>query len=589
MKRNTKMAFALFCFLLAALLVFGGCSSALTSQAGSSTQEPQSQASSEVGAESSETGESTPTGEMTPLTILSSGWVNIPFDEPDDPFRLYLQENYGLDVTVLSYAAADFEQQLSVAMASDAKPDIVHASRLVLDNYYTQGSLLDDWTPYLESMPRIKAHMEQDDLLFQMAHDAEGHLKFVFANPDVTQWCLKVRRDWLNQWASENGKPEGYDIPNSEELLAFARWIKETQNPDQNNLSVYAFTSSGDGTAIGTSIEWTQGIFGHTINGLGNAAAMGFYIDEDGKVSHPVLDGSYAQWLDFMKTIYEEKLINPDWFTTDWGNKGLQLYEGKAAFDWYPGVIVSETLFQNLDKTEYDRGQATYDWWDNMDVPANEGNPYQGIATPSNFGHTWSVSYEASLDEEKMGKICSLLNDVAMTYNESAEDQTYFGRSETYDALRWGVRVLEDHTYQPVENSKLVMCDTWPNKSEGASTYREDHNGAWDWGSWFSCNNDGVIQATDIQPDVLKFSEKVGMLNDTTGLKSYFVPGNLLEYDTAKLQAMFDSFVQYTYQYMTGASTMSVEEYQQYWRTQLEGDLILAAAEEQYRALGLMD
>ncbi len=34
---------------------------------------------------------------------------------------------------------------------------------------------------------------------------------------------------------------------------------------------------------------------------------------------------------------------------------------------------------------------------------------------------------------------------------------------------------------------------------------------------------------------------------------------------------------------------MGVEEYQQYWRTQLEGDLILAAAEEQYRALGLMD
>ena len=96
------------------------------------------------------------------VTILCSAAVGQPTDN-NDPYKKYVKDNYGLDVTLV--AASDFSttSQLKFSNTEDM-PDIVAFEDI--DSFrtiYNQGVLLSDWTPYLKDMPNFSTIINTPD------------------------------------------------------------------------------------------------------------------------------------------------------------------------------------------------------------------------------------------------------------------------------------------------------------------------------------------------------------------------------------------------------------------------------------------
>lgn len=520
------------------------------------------------------------------VRLITVGWINSPVRAENDPFLKYIRDKYKINLILEAYDGGNFETQLNVALASKKKPDLICFSNYAqFEMFYADGSLVDDWGHWESKIPNVIGEMKKNKA-YSSVLSAEGKPKTLFGNSDDT-WTLKVRQDWLNDYAektigynsTENGD---YKLKNSQDMLSFARWVKTTKNENggEGKVDVYAFTSSGKGTEIGTSIEWTQGLFGHTVNGLANDPANGFYITDSGEVSNPIIDGSYKKWLDFMRTLVSENLITPGWFTQSWSDKQAFFRQEKVAFEYYPGSIAQEIYFSHKSEEKYNYGEDCIEWYQNMEMPKDDGVKFDGMPEGVNFGHIWTVTYAASLNSSKMDKICSLLNDVIVTYDETKTDKEYFKRSETYDAIRWGKGILDSINYTDIPGSMYVMCDT------SKKDFRTDNPGSYDYGSWFSTANDGVAQMDGGNKTAMTVAAKVGQLNmGAQKSRKYFVPGSLFVYDRAKLTKMFDEYVSFTYRYATG-KTDDADGFINKWRNELEGDKMIAEAKKQYKEMG---
>lgn len=535
--------------------------------------------------------EEDPYKDLTPITIMLSGWVNTPISsDVFDPFKDYLAKEYEVNATLLSYTATDYEQMLTTALVSSSKPDIiVFGSIDQFRKYYDEEMLISDFGDWIDQAPRLKADMESNEFMRQKLFNEAGEPMALYANAEDPTWSLRVRKDWVADYAAANSLEEDFVIETPEQLLDFARWVKANKKSPAGD-PVYPFTSAGGGNSIGTTLEWTQNMFGWTINGLGNNPRMGFYITQDGKsVSNPVIDGSYEKWLNFLRTLHEEQLIYSDWYTTDWATKGGQLYAGQTAFDWYPGsALVSETYNMNKEVEETNNGVDTLDWWGSMKVPSDGSYGSGVVPTAGAIGKIWSVSYETSLSNVKMEKIMKILNDVVFTKGDDPEAADYYQRTELYDALRWGVGTIDGIEYTPIEGSNSVLCNTDPNGD--ASDLRSVNAGTWDWGAWFSTRSDGVIQATATDEISLRMAAIGGAMdNETASMNLLFCPGASFEYDATKVQEMFDAYVTFTVQYMQGTNTETIAQFQERWRTTLGGNDMIAEATRQYKELGYME
>lgn len=533
--------------------------------------------------------------ELTEITLIGVGSVNTPVNAADDPFQDYLAEKFGIHLKMQMYDAANFETQLSVSLASSQKPDIIYFQSLAsFEKYYNDGSLVDDWGPWKDQLPTMMASMQENENALKRITAENGNPRALFGNVDET-WGVKVRQDWLNEYAAAKNKMPAagdYVLKDSDDMLDFARWIRDTKNEAGETIKTFAFSSAGTGTQIGTSIEWTQGLFGHTINGLSNEPARGFYITDEGTVSNPIIDGSYEEWLEFLRTLVQEQLIAPNWFTQDWTAKATQARTSSLAFEYYPGALVQELYWANRTDEETNFGRDCFDWFKNIQIPANEGNEFVGHPRGINFGHIWTVSYATSMNPTKMNKICKLLNDIVITYDETKTDKTYYDRPETYDVLRWGEGILDGIEFIDVEGSKYVACDTQlDDLAEGEINFRSENPGAWDYGAWISTSNDGVAQTIGKDQTAIDLAVIIGEMNDgSRAMDGYQTVGSIFVYDNQKLTKMFDEYVKFTYEYATAkeGEVPSVASFITRWRTELEGDKMIEEAEKQFREQGYL-
>ena len=149
-------------------------------------------------------------GDVIPVKLLTTGWTNTPTDE-NDPYRKWIRDNYKLDVDL--QATADFGSAAYIAFADTQKPDIVSLPDLSqLKNFRQQGVLLDDWTPYLDKMPNVKAFMERDDQqLLKGLFTEDGKITAIWTNPNAVTWSLKIREDWAEEYRQETQPDQGYE------------------------------------------------------------------------------------------------------------------------------------------------------------------------------------------------------------------------------------------------------------------------------------------------------------------------------------------------------------------------------------------
>lgn len=527
-------------FLSAAVMLFSAAAAGCSNDLG----DPPATSGSESGGAG--------TADRPKVEILVQGWVNTPTDEKD-PFKKWVDEKYGIDCYLT--ATADFANQVAVKFSSDAQPDIVSFG-LMTDflKIYEQGSLVKDWTPYLDSMPNFKK-VYDDKESAQKLFTIDGKLSCVWTTPAGVTWSLKIRKDWMEKMNLEAPKTPA-------DLLELARKFTN-EDPDGNGQKdTYGFISAGAGSSLGTISGMVGQFFGDI-----------WYVDPvEKKVTNGIVEGWHKDTLDYIRQIVSEELIDPNWFVQDWSQKTLDT-TGKIGIDWYPGALAAETDSQFESKGE------TADWWDTYELPkADNGAPYAGMMpAEGEFSHILSVSAKAALDKNKMEKIVKLIDDVMQL-----PDGT---RPEAYDALRWAVGVEPAAKYQPIEGTDLVYCYTGNEEANPGEFYWGTVPGGWDWGSWFSIpQTDGVVQGNTPEPSAVAIA--VAAMDAKTAALPQAPSLNMLNLDATiqdKLTQLANSF---EYNYVSG-KTNDYDGFVKDWLAQ-GGQELLDSATEQLKEYGML-
>lgn len=524
------------------------------------------------------------------INLLTTGWINTP-TSGKDPYKEWIKDNYGLDVNLT--ATADFNAAALTKFASkNDVPDIVSIPSLSeFQKLKNQGTIIEDWTPYLKYMPNYGAFIKREENKFLTdLFTTDGKLTCFYTYPDSVTWSLKIREDWAEEYRSDTTPGENYPAGNvatnngpwqpltSDDLLHFARWIKINKNSNPDKPDVFGFSTAGAGNDFGVLGTWFPLMWGYNY-----LCPYGFYVDETtNQASFGVVDGTMEKMLNYMRTICDEELIDPNWFIQD-SSSDLRTKGGKIGITWYPGIIAEMTANTVTN-------QDTSNWWKTYDVPigvdAIENSPTKPgmMINDSLASNMITVSKKCALNENKMKKICALLDDLLCYVDNTKTGQDKYVKGKAYDALRYGVGVDADLTFQDVEGTDFKYCCV-----KTGNTYRETvaGDGAWDWGAWFSTTNDGVV--TGEAKQIGKIAKQAVQFNTQSGQYEQKIQvGSFLAVDQSIVKNMDVGVVKFMYNYVTRQSSQTMEEFEQYWRSTLKGDELLQEATRQFRAIGFI-
>ncbi|WP_020618986.1 extracellular solute-binding protein [Paenibacillus daejeonensis] len=401
--------------------------------------------------ETSNRPETNPSESKIKLEMMLNGWSNVPTDA-DDPWKKWVEDQFQIDMTLNAMSIGDLESKLLVRFASNEPPDLIFTwDRNLITQLHNQGFVLDDWAPYLSKLPNVTSTWNDQMRVFATK---DGNIIGLPKMPDAFTWTLMLRKDWLNALQ--------LDPPSTDsELLEVLRKFTY-DDPDGNGKDdTWGISSAGAGSDIG-EISVLESMYGQS----------GFHIGPDGTVQHGIVNGTHLQFLTFMRTIVEEKLIDPDWYTQGWEQRKPKLFGGQIGMVHYPGVIVQEA-----EKATGATGR-TVEWWDAIPIPT--GSELGGKRPPSPIaGGMLTVSAQAASDPVKMERILTFI------------DSTVYPTAG-YWALRWGVGVNGQTVSNLPNGAKFIGMKNDP--------YRKEMIGAHDWGAWVATSQDRVLEGQTDSP-----------------------------------------------------------------------------------------
>lgn len=395
--------------------------------------------------------------EKLELELYFVPWVGIPI-EGEDMYLEWINEVTNASWTI-TYAS-DFESEIATRAASNDMPDLI-----VFDNYnlifklYEQNMLLDDWSPYADQLPCTLANMGETQTTY---FTVDGKLMCVPTLGGEQLYSFMIRKDWLEKL--------GLEMPtNIEELLEVARAFT-FKDPDGNGLhDTYGFCSAGSGS-MGEIMQlqnlWSPYCY--------KDVKSGFYITEEGTVSSNIVDGTLKNCLDLIRTIVNEKLIDPDWYSMGLDERKPGTYSGKYGIlcRWAPEDLLNETnQARSLDG-------LVEDWWEVMPLFDANGDGSGGKLPPlSPFGTFRSVSAQAGKNPAKMEAICKLLEATAFPnagYFAMRNGVGINGRNVKPVGDRWYINYMEN-TLGYRQNTSLSMA----NYGKFVNSYAPEANVVW--------------------------------------------------------------------------------------------------------------
>jgi putative aldouronate transport system substrate-binding protein len=491
-----------------------------------------------------QSGGSTAADEIPEIELMMGGWVNQPTDE-NDPFRAFLNETFGVDITMNN--TAEFNNEILTRFATGDPPDIVHFTGTTGEAYlrqlYDEGFLVEDWNQYKSQVPGWFRNM--DDNAEQYFTVDEKLIALTTAGPPNI-WGWQIRKDWLATL--------GMDIPTTpDELLDVARAFTRN-DPDNNGKDdTWAFTSSGSGKGIGEignyKLMW---------------GPMDFYI-ADGEVSHPVIDGTEKAFLDFMRTVVNEGLVEPNWYTVSWQERKAVLFQSRLGTAWYPGVLISEFVNEGNVTVE-----EAVELWAHFPVP--KGSAQGGkLMSPAFFDRMNTVSSKSEEDTAKFGKILALMEGVSYP-------------SDGYFSLRFGVGIDKGKKHELPGGYTAILA------GPGADRYRSSENflGAADWGKWHSSRADFSIFTPATSPDGIPatvFGE-IELNSGALAEPTYTPDARFIHLDKTVIGELDTVVAEFEYKYIVG-DTDDYESFKNRWLN-AGGQELLDDAKAQFKQVGLI-
>lgn len=506
------------------------------------------------------------------IKVLYEGWVNgsVPMDYESNPYKQLIDEKYDVDWQLNLTTDMNNEILKRFSSVSGDKPDVIIFTDFnKLKSLYDQGFLVKDYTPYLDAMPNIADFYAEHGNEIGSIYTDDGKLMCVMYPNNSSDYNFRIRADWVAQWNSAvgtSGNPKTVD-----ELLNMARWVKQTKGNDY-----YLLTSAGENKDLGQAKYFMYMFNEHN----------DWYVNANGELSHPILDGSHKEYLDFMRTIVSEKLIDPDWYTQSWGNHKTNLFKGKVGIDWHTAAI----------SVEYAEGTTEANKtgiWTNLEMPTNQEGVIREGANYSQIGG-YKIAINKNCSEDKIRKILTIFNDMMWQETENISDSLYY-------QLRWGLEIDGYTINKPGKDNELEQIVDAEGNETGFYAYytmvnKDAHDKAtfgslWDYGVPIQSLMDHVVEYGKMQKYNESAFDYIQLFQDT---HAYYEKQTKLNYTdmirtvSSKLVNNVESIVnEFEINYIQGKNTMSYEEFVQKWLSS-GAQQMQSSAEQQLRELGYL-
>lgn len=504
------------------------------------------------------------------IKVLYEGWINgsVPTDYTQNPYKQKIDETYQVDWQLSLTSDMNNEILKRFSSSSGDKPDVILFSDInKLKSLYEQGFLVEDYTPYLDAMPNLIDYYTKNRNKIGSIYSDDGKLMCVMYPSDSSSFNFRIRADWVREWNAATGTSGNPQT--AEQLLNMARWVKQAKGN-----GYYLFTSAGENLDLGQIKNFLYMFTEYD----------SWYVTDDGKLSHPILDGSYKKYLDFMKTIVSEGLIDPDWFTQSWGNHKTDLFGGKIGIDWHTPAIA----------VEYAEGTTESEKtgiWVNLEMPTDQVGVARQGATYSRIGGRL-IAINKNCSEEKIRKILTIFNDMMFRADQPINESLYY-------QLRWGLNI-DGYTIGQTdkENELEKVLDADGNDTGFIAYYtmanKEAHTKAkygslWDYGVPIQSLADKVIEFGKLQHYNEAAYDYIRLYEDT---ESYYARQTKENYEdmirssNPKLVNNVEALVnEFDINYIQGKNNMTYEQFVQKWLSSGAAQM-QSSAEQQLQELG---
>lgn len=230
-----------------------------------------------------------------------------------------LREATGLDVQFRVVPAATVKDKLSVWIASKDLPDIIGQGmeKAVSDDLAVQGGIVavEDFIDVLPNFKKTFVDNEKNNWIFKSYAAPDGKLYGFYGydwNRDVNHGVL-YRKDIF----------EKHNIPmwnGPDEFYSALKKLKQ-QYPSST-----PFTSKNK-----------DELFGKLATSWGTKAFEPYYDEADSTWKYSDTDPKFKNMLDYMKKLYDEKLLDPEFLTLTqaaWTSKMTQADKAFVTWDW---------------------------------------------------------------------------------------------------------------------------------------------------------------------------------------------------------------------------------------------------------------
>lgn len=253
------------------------------------------------------------------ITLKISGKMNESATTWDGiPQLEYLTELTGIEFDAEGISSESWEQQRSLILASDDMPDLLLSTdytKAECEEYGKEGIFLPLNDLIENYMPNLKATLEEFPEAKAMITSSDGN---IYCLPRIAPVVRDMHsRHWLNEkWVANVGLEMPETLEDYYEILKAFKEQDANGNGDPN-----------DEIPL-TGSDGNQASEGLVLNALGVNAdddSYAYTADADGNVYCVNTSDGYKEYLKFMNRLYEEELLDQEYFT-----QNVDQYKAKA-------------------------------------------------------------------------------------------------------------------------------------------------------------------------------------------------------------------------------------------------------------------
>ena len=380
---------------------------------------------------------------------------------PEESWMMaFLQEKLGIKVELEAFYASTLDENVSLMMNDGNLPDVMIGldfDTVELTRYGEIGEQLLDLAPYLneENAPNIMAVAKEYPSYMETLTNSKGQV-FSLGNFSERVNNTGALRMFYNYDIME--KAGVTEVPETlDEFLDMLRAIKKYS--DANDLGIIPFG--------GNYADYNATYL--ILNALGYNYSTGYSRDcqetnialRDGEIVLTCYDQeAFPKYLEVMKTMMDEGLMEQDFYTLDKDTTKAHLTTGKyAVFSEVPGM--------------YGGVEFGNEWWGGVPLTSE----YNDTAFWPNWGYTSLGNYVVSADTE-YPELCVALAD--FFFNPEYETLVNLGPSVKQEDLFLGKTTGWYWDDDPDHYGyNYAGFDADPEKYGSVLTYRSTHIGLW--------------------------------------------------------------------------------------------------------------